>query len=327
MPRLPLTMAVAHYDHVIDLALGSVKPVGVDLNVLVMPIEDIFQRFEHHREWHVSEYSFAKYVAAIAAGDRSLRALPVFPSRMFRTNSMFVHNDSDLHAVGDLIGRRVGIPEWVQTAGVYLRAWIVDCGLALSEIEWVQGGVNQPGRRETVAVELPDGVEVISAGDRSLDELLLAGEIDAIATAHPPASFEHGNPDVRQLLADPTAAAWDAWETTKVFPIMHAIVVRSDVLDAEPWVGAHLFRAFCEARDASIARAQDLTASRYPIPFSQQAFSVASERMGSVFPYGTEANRVTLEAFLRSSHDQGVTSRLVEVDELFHPGCEAGSRV
>lgn len=327
MPRIPLTLAIAHYDHVIDMALGAAPSTGIDLTTLVMPIEDIFQRFEHHREWHVSEYSFAKYVAGLASGDTSLSAIPVFPSRMFRASSLFVRTGSDLRQAEDLAGRRVGIPEWVQTAGIYLRAWLADQGVGLADVDWIQGGVSQPGRRETVAVDLPTGVSIQVERDRALEDLLLAGEIDAIATARPPAAFERGDGTVRQLLVDPTAAAWDAWDTTGVYPIMHAIVVRADVLDANPWVGAHLYRAFCAARAASMERAADLTASRFPIPFGQDAFFYASRRMGELFPYGVDANRTTLEAFLGAAYDQGVTARPITVEELFHPGCEAGAKV
>jgi 4,5-dihydroxyphthalate decarboxylase len=146
MGKIRLTAALGDYDHVRDLLTGRIPVSGVDLTPLVLPTEEIFQRFFHHREWEVSEFSFAKYVALVGAGDRSMVGLPVFPSRVFRHGSAYVRSDSTLTRFEELRGLRVGIPEWAQTAAVYGRGALTHTyGVPLSEISWVQAGVNEAG--------------------------------------------------------------------------------------------------------------------------------------------------------------------------------------
>ncbi|MGH9103839.1 MAG: 4,5-dihydroxyphthalate decarboxylase, partial [Acidimicrobiales bacterium] len=186
MADLELTLAISDYDHVRDLTSGAVRPEGIELTCLDLPIEEIFFRFINYREWHLSEMSFAKYLSIRASGDTSLSAIPVFPSRVCRHSSIFVRPDGP-SAPKELAGARIGLPEWSQTAAVYSRSLLVhEWGIPLSEVEWFQAGVNQPGRTEKVALHLPEGVRLTQVPDRCLDEMLHAGEIDAMFSAHPP---------------------------------------------------------------------------------------------------------------------------------------------
>src|SRR3981081_2273642 len=195
-------MAISRYDHVRDLTSGTVRAEGIDLTTLNLPVEEIFYRFLHHREWHVSELSLAKYVALRAAGDESICAIPVFPSRVCRHSSIFVRPDGPRQPA-QLAGARIGVPEWAQTASVYTRSLLMhEWGVPLTDVHWVQAGVNQPGRREKVELHLPPGVTLSSVTDRSLDEMLHAGDLDAVFPAPPPASFERGDPGIVRLFAD-----------------------------------------------------------------------------------------------------------------------------
>ena len=155
---LPLSMATGHYDHLQDLVSGRVRAEGIELSPLQLPIEEIFFRTFTYAEWDIAEFSMAKYVSMTAAGDLSYRALPVFPSRVFRQSAFYVSRQSGVTEAAQLRGRRVGVPEWSQTAGVYARAFLEhQCGVDLRDVEWVQAGVNQPGRQEKVALELSRG--------------------------------------------------------------------------------------------------------------------------------------------------------------------------
>ena len=320
--RVPITLAISEYDHVEDLVSGRVGVEGVALTPLRLTVEEIFQRFSRTREWEASEFSLAQFVHLRSRGDDSLVGIPVFPSRVFRHSAVYVRAGSELRAPAELAGKRVGVPEWAQTAGVWARGVLADeYGVDLRSISWVQAGTNEPGRRDTVAPSLPEGYDYASRPDASLDQLLRDGELDAVIAAHPPHSFTGGadSPLVR-LIGDHVAVERASWERTGVFPIMHVLVLRADVHARNPWVAANLLRAFEQAKALGVARLRELTASRVAMPWlSEQVEALAPLFGGEWWPYGVEANRTTLAAFLRHAHAQGVAARAMEVEELFAP--------
>ncbi len=316
--ELALTIAISDYDHVRDFATGLVRARGIEANFLTLPVEEIFFRFTKFREWHVSEMSFAKYAALRAQDDTSLSALPVFPSRLFRHSSIYVRRDGPVHAPADLRGRKVGLPEWAQTAAVWSRAALMhQYGVALADIDWYQAGVNEPGRAEKVALALPAGVRLTPVPETSLDQMLLAGELDAVLSAHPPLSFENGDPRVARLFEDYRGVEEAYFRDTGIFPIMHVVAIKSELLTRHPWVAMNLFQAFDEAKRRSVARALEVTATRFPVPWIYDVAAKAQAQFGELFPYGIEGNRKTLEAFLDYAAEQGVCRRRLAVDELF----------
>jgi 4,5-dihydroxyphthalate decarboxylase len=296
---------------------------GVQLRTLNLPIEEIFYRFTLHREWDMSEMSMGKYIALRAQGDTSITALPVFVSRAFRHSMFYVKAGSSIHKPEDLQGKRIGIPEWAQTAGIYGRGYLGDyLGLDLASMQWVQAGVNQPGRAEKVRLTLPTGIHYSNAPDKSLNQMLLDSSVDAVMTARAPAAFGDGS--VQRLMPDYQAAEEHYFKATHIYPIMHALVIKTSVLDAHPWVAMNVYKAFVQAKMQSMARLSDITASHAPLPW----LADYAERMQRIFgadffPYGvgTDAggkiNRSTLGAFCKFGHDQGVCDRLLDVDELF----------
>jgi 4,5-dihydroxyphthalate decarboxylase len=325
--RLRLSIAISDYDHVRDLLQGEVDADGIELHALQMPVEEIFYRFIHYREWDISEMSFAKYVAMTSAGT-DIVAIPVFPSRMFRISSVYVRSDSPLTKPEELAGKRVGLPEWAQTAAVYTRGWLSETvGVPLSSINWFQAGVNQPGRSEKVGIRLPPEVSCTPVPDKSLTQMLLSGEVDAVFSAHPPAPFEENSGEIRQLCPDHREREEAYYRATGIFPIMHVIAIRRAVLDAHPWVAGNLYKGFLAARERSLARLHELTASRFPLPWAAARAAEAEALFGELFPYGIEPNRVTLEAFLRFTHDQGLTDRLLSVDDLFPASVRSSFRI
>jgi 4,5-dihydroxyphthalate decarboxylase len=317
--RLHLSLAVADYDHVHDLVAGVVRPEGVVLTPFVLPVEEIFFRFTKHLEWDVSELSLAKYVALASHGEAAMVALPIFPSRVFRHSAIYVRAGGPVSEVKDLEGKTIGVPEWAQTAGVYVRGMLAETyGLDLASVRWVQAGVNQPGREEKVKLRLPVGLRCESRPHRSLDALLLEGEVDAVITARPPAAFSARDGRIARLFPKHREEERSYFEGTGIFPIMHTVTVRRGVLARHPWVGTSLFKAFEEAKRRSLERMFDITASRIPLPWAASfAADIRASFGDDPWPYGLEANRRTLEAFCRFANDQGVTARLMSPEDLF----------
>jgi 4,5-dihydroxyphthalate decarboxylase len=318
--NVPLTLAISDYDHVRDLVDGRVPLDGVDLTCQTLPVEEIFFRFTQFREWEVSELSLGKYVALRSRGDDSLRAIPVFPSRVFRHSAFFVRADGPVDDPCALRGGRIGIPEWTVTATIYGRGILEhEYGVGLQDVTWVQGGTNEPGRIETLAVALPDGVTVERVADRSLNDLLVAGDLDAVLAPHPPLAATDGSGLVMHLFSDAQAVEEESYARTGVFPIMHVVVLRADVDDAHPWLAGNLMRAFAEARDLSVARVHDANASRFPVMWRPAA--------DEGWPYGVEPSRTTLAAFLGYALEQGVCARPMEPEELFPARVQTSYRV
>lgn len=327
--KLVLALAISDYDHVRDLVEGRVKVEGVELISLKLSVEEIFFRFTKFREWEVSEMSMAKFVSLISQNDRSIVGIPVFPSRVFRHSSIYVRRDGKIREPKDMIGKRVGLPEWAQTAAIYSRGFLMhQFGLALEDIHWVQAGVNQAGREEKVDLRIPKGVRLDRRPENSLNRMLLDGEIDAVLSAHPPEAYKSGDPKVMRMFEDYRAVEEAFFAESGVYPIMHAIVVRAPVLARFPWLAANLLKAFEEAKRLSMARLTEMTASRYPIPWMQDFARASQERFGGdAFPYGVEPNRTTLKTFLHYAHEQGVSHRLVDIDELFPKNITSSFRV
>lgn len=319
--RVPLTLAVHDYDHVRDLASGAVGVEGVALTVLQFPVEEIFFRFTRFREWDISELSLAKYCALRAAGDDSLVAIPAFTSRSFRHSAIFIRADGPRDDPAALAGSRIGVPEWSQTATVYARGLLAhEYGVALEDVDWVQAGTNEPGRTEGVAVTLPAGVSLTAMPERTLNELLVAGEIDALIAAHPPEEFKRGSGRIVRLFSDHRAVEERYYQKTGVFPIMHLVALRAELHARHPWVAMNLLNALASAKAASVERALDVNAPRFPIPWGPANAQRAQELIGADFwPYGVEPNRRTLEAFIGFAHEQGVCGRRLAVEELFVP--------
>src|SRR5262245_4416381 len=327
MTRLRLTLAIGDYDHPRDVALGAVRPDGIELIHLALPVEEIFCRFTKYREWDVSEMSFGKVVSLASQDDRSLVALPVFPSRVFRLSSIYVRGDGPVRSPGDLAGKRIGVPEWAQTAAIYTRGYLAhELGLALADADWVQAGLNEPGRVEKVALKLPPGVRLRPVRDATLNDMLLGGELDAVLSARPPRGFAAGR--ITRLYPDYRPPEEAYFRKTGVFPIMHVVALRRDVFERDPWVAMNLFKAFDEAKRRSLARLADVTASHAPLAWIGDYCARMQQLFGEdAWPYGVEPNRRTLEAFLEFAFEQGVCHRRLAVEELFPAELAASYRV
>ena len=316
MEKVALTLAIGDYDHTRDLASGRVPVQGATLNVLTLPPEEAFFRFTHFREWEVSEMSMGKYVSLRSQDDESIVAIPVFPSRVFRHSMIYVREGGGLERPELLKGKRIGVPEWAQTAVIYARGYLTrQTGVPLDSVDWVQAGVNEAGRVEKVKLRLPDGVRLKPEPNRSLNDMLLAADLDAVLSARPPRSLGKG---IRRLFSDYEGTEEGYFRDTGIFPIMHVIVVKAEVLARNPWLAMNLYKAFEEAKRRSIDRLSDITASHAPLAW----LAPHAERMKKLFgddfwPYGLESNRRTLQAFVDFALEQGVCHRKLALEELF----------
>lgn len=320
METIRLTIALQDCDHVRDLTSGEVRAQGITVIPLKYPPHEMFYRFMTHGEWDVSEMTFGGYCSMVAAGDDSMVAIPVFPSRVFRQSAFYVRADGSVQGPAELAGKRCGVPEWGMTAVVYARGWLMhQVGIPLSGIEWVQAGVNEAGRVEKIDMDLPDGVRCTVTPDRSLTEMLFAGDIDAIISAAPPAPFADGDPRITRLFPDFRTVEEGYFSDTGIFPIMHLIAIRRAVYDRYPWVASSLYAAFDEAKRRSVRRIMAL-GSLIAHPWGAVDAARVGETMfgdGEYWPYGIAPNRVTIDAFLQYCHEQAVCRKRLRPEDLF----------
>lgn len=319
MSKLQISLAISDYDHVRDFVDGRVLAEGLDINFQILPTPEIFDRATRDQEWDVCEMSWGKFTGMYSQGDDSLVPIPVFPSRVFRHSALYVKNGNGLDSLEKLYGKRVGDPDWAHTAGIYARGYLMhDVGLKLEDIEWIQAGTNRPGRHENLDIKLLPQVKRRSVPDKTLDDMLLAGEVDAILSAIPPKSFVAGNPNMVRLVPNYVEVETEYFRRTGIFPIMHFIAIRRRLFEKEPWIAVNLYKAFEEAKDRSVARVRNIMISHFPLPWNPDNARRAAELFGpDIWPYGVAPNRKTLESFLTFAYEQGVAHRPVTLGELF----------
>jgi 4,5-dihydroxyphthalate decarboxylase len=322
VPKLKLTMACSNYDRTRALFDGRVRVDGIDLNCLGLPIEEIFFRMLRHREFDLAEMSLSSYTVSLFAENPKFIAIPVFPSRFFRHSCIFIHSGSGIREPKDLIGKRVGVPEFQMTAGVWIRGILSDeHGVPVASVTYLHGGEEEPGRPEKLRLNLPPKIQLkpIPAG-KTLSAMLAAGEIDALYTARMPSTFVNGSGKVRRLFENYPKVEQEYYAKTKIFPIMHTVVIRRDVYEKSRWVAQSLCKAFVKAQQLAYAELYDSGALGTMLPWLTQHVEETRALMGSDFwPYGLERNAHTLATFLRYSFEQGLSKRQLKPEELFAP--------
>jgi len=321
MSKLSLSVAVGPYDRTRALIDGSVQIDGVDPTCMTLPPEEIFFRALRHAEFDICELSLSSFTVKTAQGGGPYVGVPAFVSRMFRHTSIWVRTDR-IKKPEDLKGKRVGLPEYQLTANVWARAVLEeDYGVKPSDIHWIRGGIEDSDRPEKITISVPKDVRLDNApAGKSISRLLADGEIDGFIAPRPP-SLPRNTPNVGWLFPDPAATASDYFKRTGIFPIMHLVGVRRTLVEQHPWLPGAVFKAFSQAKDKAVDMLADPSASKATLPFLEERVAQARALMGDDFwPYGLEANRKTLEAFLRHHHSQGLSARLVKPEELFHPG-------
>ncbi|MGW5383403.1 ABC transporter substrate-binding protein [Nocardia sp. NPDC003963] len=323
---IPITLACGRYDRTEALRTGAVRPLGVDLTYLPLAPEEIFFRMLRHREFDVAELSLSSYVM----NPDDFVAIPVFPSRTFRHNAIYINVDSGITEPSELIGGIVGVPEYQMTAAVFIRGILAEHhGVPVDAVRYRTGGLHEPGRTEKIP--LPDGitarVEPIPAG-ATLAEMLVDGEIDALYSARTPAPYAQGHPKIRRLFSDTRRVEEDYFRSTGVFPIMHTVALKRELYRRHPWLARSLYDSFDRAREQAMTTLGETNALRYSLPWLYTEVERTTELMGSDYwTYGVEANDRTLRTFLRYSYEQGLSKKLLEPAEIFAPETVEGYRV
>ncbi|MGE5302799.1 MAG: ABC transporter substrate-binding protein [Alphaproteobacteria bacterium] len=319
MGNLILTVACEDYDRTRPLKDGRIKPEGIDLNYLVMPVEEIFWRMMKYEEFDISELSMGAFLIAAARGRRPFVGIPVFPSRTFRHRCIFVHSAAGIETPQDLRGKRVGVPEYSMTAAVWLRGLFEhEYGIAPSEIHWIQAGEEQPGRKDRVDFEMPPGIRLETRSDRTLNEMIESGEIDALMSPRMPTCFVEHSVRVRRLFPNYKQVEMNYFRKTGLFPIMHVIVIKRSIYEKERWVAQTLYKAFCTAKELCMRELYDTNILRISLPWTSAEYEQTRDLMtADYWPYGLAPNRDNLETLHGYLYEQGLIKQKLNLDELF----------
>ncbi len=320
MSNLRLTLACWDYDRTRGLIDGSVRPDGIELIYLNQPVEETFFRMMRYREFDCSEMSLSSYVASLQAKDPPFIAIPAFPSRYFRHSCIFISAKSGIREPADLKGKRIGVPEYQMTAPVWIRGILSDdYGVKVTEVEHFSGGEEEPGRDEKLRIDVPASIRLRAIpGDKTLSRMLADGELDALVTARAPSTFYKEPGKVKRLFPHYVEREKEYYRRTKIFPIMHTVVIRRDVYEKNPWVAQSLYKAFGDAKARMMALYGQTAAMPAMLPWSHAAVEEARREIGEDWwPYGLEANRHVLETFLRYHYEQGLSKQRFKPEELF----------
>jgi len=325
MTDLKLTLACWDYDRTRPLIDGRVRPHGIDLEVKMLRPRVMFPRMLEDKEFHASELSLASYASLLGRGDTSFRALPVAVSKIFRHSCIYIRPGSGIEKPEDLRGKRVGTTQWGSTAAVFMKGMIQDeYGVAPHEMRWFMGGLDAPTQAPLIPFTPPPGVSLELLPDgKTLEAMMEAGEIDALFSIYLPKIFLNGSPNCKRLWPNFKEVEKAYYRKTKIFPIMHTIAMRTDVIADHPWAPKALYDALVEARDIAVEGLYDTDALRLALPWLldhvEEAWSVFGE---DFWAYGLEANRPTLTAQGRYVFEQGLSPRVVAAEELFMPGLD-----
>jgi 4,5-dihydroxyphthalate decarboxylase len=320
---MPATITLAHTysDRIAALCDGTVKVPDVDLRIVRGTTDTIFWRMLRDQPYDASEMSLAAYVVERSRGNQALVAVPVFPSRMFRHAAIYVREDSTLHSGEDLAHKRIGIPDYQMTVGVWVRSFLTDdYGVSPGDVTWFTGGLESPGIRKRIELRVPSGCRIEPIGvDENLVSLLLGGDLDAVVAPRMPEAFRPGG-GARRLFANPAAVEADYFTRTRIFPIMHTLVLRRSTYDESPWLAGALQVAFEEAKARAWESLGENDYLPYGHPWLVEEHIATTALMGDDYwPYGVEKNRRVLRKFLDACGAQGLLENPLDVEDLFAP--------
>ena len=324
MDNIKLTLASGDYDRIRPLWDGGVQVEGIDLNVLRLPVEEIFFRMARFQDFDVSEMSLASFLISKSKGTHNFTAIPAFPSKKFRFCDVYINANSGIKRAEDLRGKRIGTPEYQMTACVWMRGIMEEFyGVKATEVEWYSGGSEKPGREERMHLELPPEFKVRHiAKDQTLLQMLKNNEIDAIFTARVPTPFTRGEEGICRLWPNFKEVEQDYYRKTGIFPIMHTVVLREDTYRKYPWAAKSIYKAYCDANELNMARIDAMAALPVTLPWFNYELDETRALMGKDFwKYGLEPNRATIEKLMEYMKVQGLLDKdfAPAWEELFAP--------
>jgi 4,5-dihydroxyphthalate decarboxylase len=315
---LNVSLATNYYDRTAPIYDGRVKVEGCNVHHVLLEAPEIFHRLFKFEEFDIAEMSLSTHMMTTARGDSPFVGIPVFPLRMFRHSGVYIRTDRGINRPEDLRGKLIGVPEFQQTANVWVRGILdEEYGVTVASVRWRSGGLEEPGREERAEIHLPADVEwQVIPRDRTLNDMLEKGEIDAIISPRPPTCFSRrdGHPQVAQLWPDYPAVELDYFKRTQIFPIMHVVGIRRSLAKENPWLPVAVMKAFLKAKELIDFRHSTL------LPWAAAEYRRMQALLGEDYwSYHLEPNRHVIEAFGRYSLRQGLIKRKVEPEELFAP--------
>ena len=316
MARLNLSLACGPYDRTQALIDGTICPEGIELNYIQLQPAEIFWRQLQFSEFDVCEMSLSNYTMLASKSDSPYIAIPVFPSRVFRHGYFFINTDKSIESPQDLAGKRGGVPEYSMAAAVYMRGLLQhEYGVKPEQIEWVQG------RADRLELSLPGNLSLTAApAGVELGDMLERGEIDFLMTANNPLSFRRGAANVRRLFPNYGEVEKDYYKRTKIYPIMHTVVIKRNVYERDPWAALSLYKAFSAAKDRCFRLLREAGSPKASFAWLQPMIEEEQAIIGEDwYPYGIEVNRPSIGALLQYAYEHGLTERLLGIEELFAP--------
>lgn len=329
MPNLPITIACGEYDRTRAIKDGRVRVDGCDVTYLTLEPEELFFRAFRYADFDVAEISFNSYLMTTSRDRCPYVAIPAFPSRHFRHSCLFIRTDRGIREPSDLKGKLVGLPEYQMTANVWMRGiFKEDYGIDPKDIHWRTGGQDEPGRDERTPLALPQGVDLQPIpSDKTLDKMLMDGELDAVFSARELSCYVKGAPNVGLMFPNFREIETDYYRRTKIFPIMHVIGIRKTLAEKFPWLPATVYKAFCRAKEVALHELSEQAVSRVTLPWPEVNLQDAQKLMGPDFwRYGIKESAHEIETLARYSYEQGLATRKLGVEEIFHPSVFETSR-
>jgi 4,5-dihydroxyphthalate decarboxylase len=322
MSKLRLSFSCWNYDRMRALFDGSVTAEGIDLIPMTHVVEETFFRMARHREFDVAEMSLSSYTVSLSRPEKPFVAIPVFPSRMFRHGFIFVSAKSGIREPKDLVGKRVGTPEYQLTAPVWIRGILEDeYGVDAASPTYYAGGLFEAGRVEKISLNLPAKFRLQNINpSQTLSELIETGELDAIQAPHPPSTFYSAPDKVKRLIENYVEVERAYFRKTRIFPIMHTIAIRRELYEANRWIAQSLYKAFAAAQKKAYDALHHQEAYTTMLPWQMAHVEEAQREFGEDWwAYGLEPNRHVLDTFLRYHHAQGLSPKRLQPDDLFAP--------
>ena len=327
--RLEVTFACSDNDRTRAIIDGRVGIESCDLTCLVLEPAEMFARACRYAEFDITELSFSSYMRMVDMGDSPYIAVPAFLSRAFRHSSFYIRTDRGIRSPADLAGRTVGVPEYQMTAALWLRGMLQeDYGIKPSDMRWGTGGQEQPGREERMPVEIA-GLDLapIAAG-KTLSGMLAAGEIDAMLSARTPSVFLRRAPHVDRLFANYKDVEQTYYKRTGYFPIMHLVAMRSSLVQKYPWLPASTYKALLESKAIGLEKLSNLAQLAVALPWMEAEAAETKALMGTDYwRYGVKDCAHEIEVMTRYAHEQGLTRRKLDIEELFAPSIFAMARI
>ncbi|AUL13736.1 ABC transporter substrate-binding protein [Bordetella bronchiseptica] len=318
--KLKISLSCGDYDRTRALFDGRAPIEGCEVTAVPLEPEEAFHRAFRYHEYDVTEISMSSHMMTTARGDNEYIAIPAFLSRVFRHSGIYVRTDRGIDKPQDLRGKTIGVPEYQITANVWIRGILEDAyGVKPQDIKWRRGGIEEPGRGERAPIELPDGIDLQQIpDDKTLSDMLEAGEIDGYIGARAPSCFLRGAPNVGRLFNDYLKTEQDYFRETRIFPIMHMVGIRRSLVEQNPWLPVSVYKAFLKAKMLAVKELNEICHLAVTLPWMVHHYNAARELMGDDYwPYGLDANRHVIETFARYHYGQGLSRRLVKPEELF----------